>query len=59
MNTAKKSRVILRRCNAYEPRLISGIISESLTDLGFKPHGKTLIKPNVVSANKALSLIHI
>jgi len=52
MNTAKKSRVILRRCNAYEPRLIAGIISESLTDLGFTPHGKTLIKPNIVTANK-------
>ena len=47
-----KKKVILRRCETYDPDLISGIIAESLKDLKKRPKGKTLIKPNVVSANK-------
>jgi uncharacterized protein (DUF362 family) len=47
-----KKKVILRRCDSYDPDRISGIIAESLKDLKKKPKGKTLIKPNVVSANK-------
>lgn len=48
----KKKKVILRKCDSYNEDVISGIIKESLVDLGIKPEGKTLIKPNVVTANK-------
>jgi uncharacterized protein (DUF362 family) len=47
-----KKRVILRKCATYDPDRIGSIIRESLADLGKKPKGKVLIKPNVVSANK-------
>ncbi|MBN1574439.1 MAG: DUF362 domain-containing protein [Deltaproteobacteria bacterium] len=53
MTKDKRKKVILRRCDSYNEAVISGIIKESLTDLGIKPNGKTLIKPNVVTANKA------
>jgi uncharacterized protein (DUF362 family) len=52
MKKGKKKKVILRKCDRYDPDLISGIIKESLEELGKRPIGKTLIKPNVVSANK-------
>ncbi len=50
MNNKKK--VILRKCATYDPARISAIVKESLADLGKKPKGKVLIKPNVVSANR-------
>ena len=53
MAKAQKKKVILRRCETYDEDVISGIIEESFDDLGIKPKGKTLIKPNVVTANKA------
>ena len=52
MVKSEKKKVILRRCERYDPDLVSGIIRESLEDLGKKPYGKVFIKPNVVSANR-------
>ncbi len=49
---SNKKRVILRKCATYDPDRVGSIIAESLADLGKKPKGKVLIKPNVVSANK-------
>jgi uncharacterized protein (DUF362 family) len=49
---SNKKRVILRKCATYDPDRVTSIIRESLADLGKKPKGKVLIKPNVVSANK-------
>ena len=46
-------RVILRACDTPDPDKIAGIVSESLQDLGVAPRGKVLIKPNVVTANRA------
>ena len=48
----RKRKVILRRCDEYNPKLIQGIIKEAMEELGEKPKGRILIKPNVVTANK-------
>ncbi len=47
----KQRRVIVRKCKEYEPTAIAGIIREGMQDLGEKPSGRILIKPNVVMAN--------
>jgi uncharacterized protein (DUF362 family) len=47
-----RPRVILRQCNDYSVDRITGIIHESVKDLGHEIKGKVFIKPNVVSANR-------
>jgi uncharacterized protein (DUF362 family) len=47
-----KQRVILRRCDQYDPDQIAGIIKEGMEELGVNPYGKTMLKPNVVIAHK-------
>jgi uncharacterized protein (DUF362 family) len=47
----KKRAVILRRCEEYNQRLLKKIIQEGIEELGEKPAGRVLIKPNVVTAN--------
>ncbi len=49
---AKQRTVILRRCADFDVAVIRGIIKECIEELGEKPHGRTLVKPNVVTANK-------
>ena len=39
------------RCDDYDPENISGIIKEGMEELGAKPSGRVLIKPNVVLAH--------
>jgi uncharacterized protein (DUF362 family) len=46
-----KHKVILRHCDTYDPDLISQIIREGMKELGVKPHGKTMVKPNTVIAH--------
>jgi uncharacterized protein (DUF362 family) len=48
----EKHKVLLMRCNSYDPDIISGIIKEGIEELGIKPYGRTLLKPNVVIAHK-------
>lgn len=47
-----KPKVILRRCEEYDPDQIAGIIKEGMQELGVNPYGKTMLKPNVVIAHK-------
>ena len=47
-----KHKVLLRRCDDYDPDKIAGIIKEGMQELGVKPSGKTMLKPNVVIAHK-------
>src|SRR5512137_1510514 len=47
----KKRRVIIRKCEAYEAGTLAALIREGMQDLGERPSGKILIKPNVVMAN--------
>jgi len=45
-------KVLLMRCDSYDPDKISGIIKEGIEELGVQPYGKTMLKPNVVIAHK-------
>ncbi len=45
-------KVIIRRCNEYDPDLISKIIKEGMEELGVKPFGNILLKPNTVLAHQ-------
>ncbi len=45
-------KVIIRRCGEYNPDTIRGLIREAMEELGARPRGNILIKPNVVTANK-------
>jgi uncharacterized protein (DUF362 family) len=47
-----KHKVLIMRCDDYDPDRIKGIIKEGMEELGVKPHGKTMLKPNCVIAHK-------
>ena len=47
----KKHKVIIMHCDEYNPEKISGIVKEGMQELGVKPRGKILLKPNVVIAH--------
>jgi uncharacterized protein (DUF362 family) len=46
-----KHRVIIRKCDDYNPDKIAGIVKEGMEELGATPRGKTLLKPNCVVAH--------
>lgn len=50
MKIPSRPRVILRRCTTYDVERIRTIVREGLEALDLRPHGRTLIKPNVVAA---------
>src|SRR6478672_11989762 len=50
MRIPGKPKVILRSCREYAPEKIRAIIREGLQELGLKPFGRTLVKPNLVAA---------
>ena len=50
MKIPAEPKVILRSCRDYDPERIRKIIREGLEELGLKPFGRTLVKPNLVAA---------
>src|SRR5262245_21217137 len=50
MKIASRPRVIIRRCPTYDVELIRRIAREALEELGLRPHGRTLVKPNCVAS---------
>lgn len=42
--------VILRHCDSYDPERIRAIVREGMETFGLRPRGRTLVKPNLVSA---------
>ena len=46
-----KHKVLIRRCDDYDAEKIFGIVREGMEELGVKPSGKVLLKPNVVIAH--------
>lgn len=48
MNTP---RVLIMRCGRYDPDLIGGLVREGMQELGVRPSGKILLKPNAVLAH--------
>ena len=49
---AKQYKVLLMRCDSYDPYKISSIIREGIEELNIQPYGKTMLKPNVVIAHQ-------
>ena len=43
-------KVIIRSCREYDPEKIRRILREGLEELGLRPFGRTLVKPNLVAA---------
>ena len=54
----KKRKVIIRRCGEYDVSKMAGIIREGMEELGERPSGKVLIKPNVVCATRFMKSAH-
>jgi len=46
-----RQKVLIMRCDDYDPEKISGIIKEGMEELCIKPSGRILLKPNVVIAH--------
>jgi uncharacterized protein (DUF362 family) len=46
-----KHKVLITRCDEYDPKKIFGIVKEGMEDLDVKPSGRILLKPNVVIAD--------
>jgi uncharacterized protein (DUF362 family) len=49
---AVRPRVIIRHCENYDAERIRVIVREGLKELGLVPHGRTLVKPNLVAAGQ-------
>ena len=47
-----RPRVIIRSCSEYDAQAIRVLAREAMLELGVAPEGKTLVKPNVVSAGE-------
>ncbi|RME48010.1 MAG: DUF362 domain-containing protein [Chloroflexi bacterium] len=52
MRNVNKPKVILRHCETYDPARITQITGEGMDELGVRPCGRTMVKPNVVIAHK-------
>jgi uncharacterized protein (DUF362 family) len=50
MRIPAKPKVILRSCREYDAEKIRQIIRGGLDELGLRPFGRTLVKPNLVAA---------
>src|ERR1700742_1854724 len=50
MKIPAEPKVILRSCRDYDPQKIRAIIRDGLEELGLRPFGRTLVKPNLVAA---------
>ena len=46
-----KHKVLIMRCDRYDPDRIAGIVKEGMAELGVVPTGRILLKPNVVLAH--------
>jgi uncharacterized protein (DUF362 family) len=54
----KTRKVIVRRCNSYDVSAVEKIVDQAIDDLGEHPHGKILIKPNVVCSTPVVRSAH-
>jgi uncharacterized protein (DUF362 family) len=58
MHPARDARVILRHADSYDVQKIRQIVREGLEALELRPHGRTLVKPNVVAAGELFEHAH-
>jgi uncharacterized protein (DUF362 family) len=54
----KTRKVILRRCDSYDVSAIERLVDQAIDDLGERPHGKILVKPNVVCSTPVVRWAH-
>ena len=47
---ASRPTVIIRHCPDYDVQRIETMVAEALDDMGLRPFGRTLVKPNVVAS---------
>lgn len=50
MKIVARPKVIIRRCTSYDVERIRTIVREGMEELGLRPRGRTLVKPNVVAS---------
>ncbi len=50
MKIPAEPKVIIRSCRDYDPEKLRTIFREGMQELGLRPFGRTLIKPNLVAA---------
>ena len=53
-----RAKVIIRHVESYDPARIRTVIREGLEELDLRPHGRTLVKPNVVAAGPLFEHAH-
>ena len=58
MKIPSRPVVIIRSCSSYDPKEIEGIVRDGLQELQLKPHGRTLVKPNLVAAGEFFPHAH-
>jgi uncharacterized protein (DUF362 family) len=58
MKPTPTPKVILRHCSEYDAQAIRRIVREGMDELGLKPFGRTLVKPNVVSSGPLFEHAH-
>ena len=46
-----KHKVLIMRCDEYDPDRIASIVKEGMEELNVKPSGRILLKPNAVIAH--------
>lgn len=52
MKLPSAPKVILRSCRSYDPQAIRRIFREGMEELGLRPFGRVLVKPNLVAAGE-------
>ena len=48
---SEKHKVLIMRCDKYDSEKIAGIVKEGMEELGVRPTGNVLLKPNAVLAH--------
>jgi uncharacterized protein (DUF362 family) len=58
MRIPTEPRVIIRDCRSYDVERIRRIVREGMEELGVRPFGRTLVKPNLVAAGEMFPHAH-
>ena len=58
MKIPSRPKVIIRHCPTYDVERIRTIVREGMEELGLRPHGRALIKPNVVASGDLFKDAH-
>ncbi len=58
MKPTAQPKVIIRHCPEYDAEAIRAIVRDGIRELGLKPFGRTLVKPNLVAAGKLFPHAH-